>query len=164
MRFQTLMALGLIVPAALAQDDAQPASPEAAEATTQAAETAQTEQTMDTEVIITTDSGLQYVDLVVGTGASPSPGQRVTVHYTGTLNDEAKTKFDSSRDRGEPFSFTIGMRQVIAGWDEGVMSMREGGRRKLIIPSELAYGARGIPPRIPPNATLIFDVELLDVP
>lgn len=108
-----------------------------------------------------TPSGLKYVDQVVGTGPSPSPGKQVTVHYTGTL--ENGTKFDSSVDRGQPFTFTIGIGQVIKGWDEGVMSMKVGGKRKLIIPANLGYGAAGSPPTIPPNATLLFDVELLDV-
>lgn len=108
---------------------------------------------------ITTASGLQYIDLVEGTGAMPQSGQRVTVHYTGTLEDGVK--FDSSRDRSRPFSFTIGVGQVIKGWDEGVSTMRVGGRRQLIIPPELGYGERGAGGVIPPNATLIFDVELL---
>ncbi len=108
-----------------------------------------------------TASGLKYVDQVVGTGASPSPGKQVTVHYTGTL--ENGNKFDSSVDRGQPFTFTIGVGQVIKGWDEGVMSMKVGGKRKLIIPGNLGYGVSGSPPKIPPNATLLFDVELLDV-
>jgi peptidylprolyl isomerase len=108
-----------------------------------------------------TPSGLQYIDLVEGTGDSPKPGARVTVHYTGTL--ENGTKFDSSVDRNEPFEFQIGVGRVIRGWDEGVMTMKVGGKRKLIIPSELGYGARGAGGVIPPNATLIFDVELLGV-
>lgn len=116
---------------------------------------------MAEENLVTTDSGLQYVDLVEGTGAMPQPGQSVTVHYTGTLEDG--TKFDSSRDRNRPFTFTIGVGQVIKGWDEGVSTMRVGGQRKLIIPSELGYGARGAGGVIPPNATLIFDVELLRI-
>ena len=116
---------------------------------------------MTTENTITTESGLQYVELVEGTGASPQTGQNVTVHYTGTLENGAK--FDSSRDRNRPFSFKIGVGQVIKGWDEGVATMKVGGRRKLIIPSELGYGARGAGGVIPPNATLIFDVELLSI-
>ncbi|WP_421654918.1 FKBP-type peptidyl-prolyl cis-trans isomerase [Leptothermofonsia sp. ETS-13] len=110
--------------------------------------------------VITTPSGLKYVDLVEGTGASPKSGQMVEVHYTGTL--ENGKKFDSSRDRGQPFQFKIGIGQVIKGWDEGVGTMKVGGRRQLIIPPDLGYGARGIGP-IPPNSTLIFDVELLGV-
>jgi len=110
---------------------------------------------------VTTASGLKYVDLVIGKGASPTAGKQVKVHYTGTL--ENGKKFDSSFDRNEPFSFTIGVGQVIRGWDEGVMTMKVGGKRKLIIPSKLGYGARGAGGVIPPNATLLFDVELLDV-
>ncbi|MGH9798975.1 MAG: FKBP-type peptidyl-prolyl cis-trans isomerase [Blastocatellia bacterium] len=110
---------------------------------------------------ITTASGLKYVDHVVGTGASPTPGKDVTVHYTGTLL--SGKKFDSSVDRGQPYTFKIGTGGVIKGWDEGVMSMKVGGKRKLIIPSNLGYGARGYGPDIPPNATLVFEVELLDV-
>ena len=109
----------------------------------------------------TTASGLQYIDTVEGTGASPQPGQTVRVHYTGTLEDGRK--FDSSVDRNEPFEFQIGIGRVIRGWDEGVMTMKIGGKRKLVIPSELGYGARGAGGVIPPNATLIFDVELLGV-
>ena len=111
---------------------------------------------------VTTASGLQYSDEVVGTGVSPERGQTVTVHYTGTLENGAK--FDSSVDRGSPFTFQIGVGQVIKGWDEGVMSMKVGGKRRLIIPADLGYGARGAGGGlIPPNATLIFDVELLGV-
>jgi peptidylprolyl isomerase len=110
---------------------------------------------------VTTASGLKYVDVVVGKGASPSAGKTVKVHYTGTL--ENGKKFDSSVDRNEPFSFTIGVGQVIQGWDEGVMTMKVGGKRKLIIPAKLGYGARGAGGVIPPNATLLFDVELLDI-
>lgn len=109
---------------------------------------------------VTTPSGLRYVDEVVGTGDSPSAGKKVRVHYTGTLTDG--TKFDSSVDRGTPFEFVIGVGQVIRGWDEGVMSMRVGGKRKLIIPPALGYGPSGTG-KIPPNSTLNFDVELLGV-
>ncbi|MDJ0509094.1 MAG: FKBP-type peptidyl-prolyl cis-trans isomerase [Crocosphaera sp.] len=116
---------------------------------------------MDLEKAVTTESGLKYIDLKEGEGASPTKGQTVTVHYTGTL--ENGKKFDSSRDRNQPFSFKIGVGQVIKGWDEGVASMKEGGQRILIIPSELGYGARGAGGVIPPNATLVFDVELLGV-
>ena len=108
-----------------------------------------------------TATGLEYEDLVEGTGVSPSSGQTVVVHYTGTLTNGKK--FDSSVDRGQPFSFVIGRGNVIAGWDEGVATMKIGGRRKLTIPANLGYGARGAGGVIPPNATLIFDVELLEV-
>ena len=109
----------------------------------------------------TTSSGLRYVDEAPGEGETPSRGQRVTVHYTGWLTDGQK--FDSSRDSGRPFTFSIGAGEVIAGWDEGVATMRVGGKRRLILPASLGYGARGAPPVIPGNATLIFDVELLSV-
>jgi len=109
----------------------------------------------------TTASGLQYWDIVVGTGATASPGSIVKVHYSGFLTNGAK--FDSSRDRGEPFSFPLGAGQVIRGWDEGVAGMKVGGQRQLRIPPQLGYGASGAGGAIPPNATLIFDVELLDV-
>jgi peptidylprolyl isomerase len=114
---------------------------------------------------MTTPSGLQITDSKVGAGATPKPGQTAVVHYTGWLyQDGAKgKKFDSSVDRGQPFEFPVGQRRVIAGWDEGVASMKVGGKRTLIIPPELGYGARGAGGVIPPNATLIFDVELLDV-
>jgi len=109
----------------------------------------------------TTESGLQYIDIVVGTGDSPQSGQTAEVHYTGWLTDG--TKFDSSLDRGQPFSFVIGAGRVIAGWDEGVASMKVGGERRLIIPPELGYGEQGYPPVIPANAELTFDVELLAI-
>lgn len=110
---------------------------------------------------VKTASGLSYTDIVKGNGDAPTSGKNVTVHYTGTLEDGKK--FDSSVDRGQPFVFRIGAGEVIPGWDEGIMSMRVGGKRKLVIPSQLGYGAAGAGGVIPPNATLIFDVELLAV-
>lgn len=110
---------------------------------------------------VTTPSGLKYVDLKAGSGLAPVAGKMVKVHYTGWLTDGKK--FDSSQDRNEPFVFPIGKGMVIPGWDEGVLSMKVGGKRKLIIPSQLGYGPAGAPPDIPPDATLIFEVELLDV-
>jgi FKBP-type peptidyl-prolyl cis-trans isomerase len=110
-------------------------------------------------------NGLKYTDTKTGDGATATPGNKVSVHYTGWLyNNGAKgAKFDSSVDRGQPFQFTLGAHQVIAGWDEGVAGMKVGGKRTLIIPPELGYGARGAGGVIPPNATLMFDVELLGV-
>jgi len=110
---------------------------------------------------VTTPSGLKYVDLKVGDGPSPQSGQIAVVHYTGWLTNG--TKFDSSRDRQSPFEFPIGQGRVIKGWDEGVATMKVGGHRKLTIPPELGYGARGAGGVIPPNAVLVFDVELLGV-
>ena len=108
---------------------------------------------------MTTDSGLKFIDLEEGSGPMPTVGQAVSVHYTGTL--ENGKKFDSSRDRDKPFNFTIGIGRVIQGWDEGVMTMKVGGKRQLIIPPALGYGSQGAGGVIPPNATLIFEVELL---
>ena len=111
---------------------------------------------------------LAATDMMVGSGAEAAPGSKVTVHYTGWLYDSRKpdqkgTEFDSSRKQGNPFSFELGQRQVIAGWDQGVAGMKVGGQRRLVIPSDLAYGEKGAGGVIPPGATLVFDVELLDV-
>src|ERR1700736_7022128 len=118
-----------------------------------------------TNQVIEMPNGLKYTDTKTGDGATAPPGNKVSVHYTGWLyNNAAKgAKFDSSVDRGQPFQFTLGAHQVIAGWDEGVAGMKVGGKRTLIIPPELGYGARRAGGVIPPNATLMFDVELLGV-
>lgn len=115
--------------------------------------------------MLTTDSGLQYEDTVPGTGPEARAGQRVTVHYTGWLYEDGVkgAKFDSSKDRNDPFVFKLGGGQVIRGWDEGVQGMKVGGTRVLVIPPQLGYGARGAGGVIPPNATLLFEVELLGV-
>lgn len=118
--------------------------------------------------MISTPSGLQYEDTVAGSGAEATAGQRVQVHYTGWLHDPAAAdgrgrKFDSSKDRGSPFAFPLGAGHVIRGWDEGVQGMKVGGTRVLLIPAELGYGARGAGGVIPPNATLVFEVDLLAV-
>ena len=114
---------------------------------------------------VTTPTGLVYMDEKVGTGAEAKSGQTASVHYTGWLNQngEPGTKFDSSVDRGQPFEFALGAGMVIKGWDQGVAGMKVGGKRRLVIPPELGYGARGAGGVIPPNASLIFDVELLGV-
>jgi FKBP-type peptidyl-prolyl cis-trans isomerase len=116
---------------------------------------------MSEDNAVTTASGLKYIEIEEGTGEAPKTGQKVTVHYIGTLEDG--TEFDSSVGRNRPFDFQIGVGQVIKGWDEGVGTMKVGGKRRLIIPSELGYGSRGAGGVIPPNATLIFDVELLKI-
>lgn len=115
--------------------------------------------------MITTPSGLQYEDTTVGTGAVATAGQHVQVHYTGWLYNDGQqgTKFDSSKDRGQPFEFPLGAGHVIKGWDEGVQGMAIGGTRRLVIPANLGYGARGAGGVIPPNATLLFEVDLLGV-
>jgi FKBP-type peptidyl-prolyl cis-trans isomerase len=118
-----------------------------------------TKRSGTTQAEVTTPSGLKYVDLQEGTGPTPQTGQMLSVHYTGTLQNG--TKFDSSLDRGQPYQFRIGTGAVIKGWDEGLMTMKVGGKRKLIVPPGLGYGARGNPPNIPGNSTLLFDVELI---
>jgi len=118
-------------------------------------------QAPEADKMQTPPSGLQYHDTVAGTGPTPRPGQTVIVHYTGWLTNGKK--FDSSVDRGEPFNFVLGQGQVIKGWDEGLSTMRVGGKRRLVIPPGLGYGARGAGQDIPPNSTLVFDVQLLGV-
>lgn len=108
---------------------------------------------------VRTASGLRYTDLVEGTGPTPQPGQSVSVHYLGTLQNG--TKFDSSYDRGAPMDYKIGVQPMIKGWDEGVSTMKVGGKRRLIVPPSLGYGPSGRPPKIPPNSTLVFEIELL---
>ncbi|MEO1428299.1 MAG: FKBP-type peptidyl-prolyl cis-trans isomerase [Cyanobacteria bacterium J06632_19] len=130
-------------------------------ASTTVADSTTTKASDNMSETVTTPSGLKYEVIKEGTGETPQTGQTVTVHYTGTLEDGSK--FDSSRDRGQPFQFKIGKGQVIKGWDEGLSIMKVGDRRKLIIPPDLGYGSRGAGGVIPPNATLIFDVELLGV-
>ena len=143
----TLLLVAMAIPAC-AQKETVPKAPEP-------------EAASKKEATVKTASGLEYIDLVPGTGPSPTAGKGVKVHYTGWLTDGKK--FDSSVDRGQPFVFTVGVGQVIPGWDEGVLAMKVGGKRKLIIPSNLGYGPSGAGSDIPPNATLIFEVELLDV-
>lgn len=120
---------------------------------------------MAESIFTETESGLKYHDEVAGDGATPTAGQMVTVHYTGWLDAAGQRgkQFDSSRDRGRPFSFTLGAQEVISGWDIGVASMAVGGKRTLLIPPQHGYGARGAGGAIPPNATLIFEVELLEI-
>ena len=116
---------------------------------------------VDTTKMTKAPSGLWYTDVTAGQGTEAEPGRTVRVHYTGWLPNGKK--FDSSRDRGEPFAFTLGAGQVITGWDEGVKGMTVGGRRKLVLPPSMAYGEAGAPPDIPPGSTLVFDVEVLGV-
>lgn len=127
---------------------------------------AQTDASPAAETTVKTDSGLQYTDIAIGTGPAARTGSRVVVHYTGWLKSRytgVGKQFDSSRDRNEPFRFTLGEGSVIAGWDEGVQGMQVGGRRRLTVPPSLGYGDRGAGADIPPNATLIFDIELLQL-
>jgi FKBP-type peptidyl-prolyl cis-trans isomerase len=143
------------------QQQAAAPAPDSTPATTASVPTFAPSLGVDPAALTKTASGLQYQDKKVGTGPEAKAGQTVSVHYTGWLPDGSK--FDSSRDRNEPFQFGLGQHQVIAGWDEGVAGMKVGGRRLLVIPAELGYGARGAPGVIPPNSTLVFDVELLGV-
>ena len=160
-----LCALALAAPAALAQQKPAPkAEAPKAEAPAAAKAGAPAEAKKESKMV-KTESGLAYEDLVVGTGPSPVTGQTCVMHYTGWLwvNEAKGTKFDSSVDRGSPFEFPIGRGRVIKGWDEGVSTMKVGGKRTLLIPPQLGYGDRGAGNVIPPGATLLFDVELLGV-
>jgi len=153
-RLRRTLALGLVLGAAACGGEPDAAPPILIEATPTAPD-------LDLEAMTQTPSGLRYLDLVVGEGAEAVTGQRVTVHYAGWILDGEK--FDASVDRGETFSFPLGAGQVIPGWDEGVAGMRVGGYRRLVIPPELGYGDGGYPPVIPPEATLVFDVQLFGV-
>ena len=140
-------------------DETKPAEPKTTATAAATTATAKTEQPASKEV--TLPSGTKYEDVAVGTGPEAKAGAMVRVHYTGTLTNGKK--FDSSRDRNQPFPFQLGEGQVIKGWDEGVAGMKVGGKRKLTIPPSAGYGPGGMPPVIPPNSTLLFDVELLGV-
>lgn len=152
--------LGACTPTQQTEESQPPAEPSAEPESATGAETAEPAPEPEPEPeMITTRSGLKYQELVVGKGPTPKAGSRVVVHYTGWLTNGKK--FDSSVDRNQPFSFTLGRGEVIKGWDEGVATMHVGGKRKLTIPPELAYGSEGAGGVIPPNATLVFEVELL---
>lgn len=158
--------IGLVVIAGCAKKESPPPQQSQTTATQQPAEQAAIQAAAGIPKVsgdtITTPSGLKYVEIVVGTGDMPKTGQLVLAHYTGWLTDG--TKFDSSRDRGQPFPFPIGQGRVIKGWDEGLASMKVGGRRLLVIPPDLGYGSRGAGGGvIPPGATLVFDVELVGI-
>lgn len=164
--FLTMMLLFMIIPAVADESDsAKAVVTEKTEITSQSqekpADTAAVKKEEMAPKEITTESGLKYVVLKEGTGAVPKKGDMVKAHYTGWLVNG--TKFDSSVDRGEPLQFQVGVGKVIKGWDEALLSMKVGEKRKLTIPGDLAYGKRGYPGVIPPDATLIFDVELLEI-
>ena len=161
------MTLGLALAASLPLSAEEKAAPKPAEKTADKAPAAAAAKPADTKEskMVKTPSGLQYEDVVVGTGAEPKAGQTCSVHYTGWLwvNGAKGSKFDSSVDRGQPFQFPVGRGNVIRGWDEGVLTMKVGGKRNLVIHPGLGYGAQGAGGVIPPNATLFFEVELLGV-
>jgi len=161
-----VLAVGLV---GCGSDDTESTPPDADTTTSRATEqAAPTESSADGPTPVadtaftTADNGLRMYDFATGDGAEATEGSRVTVHYTGWLASDS-TKFDSSRDRGEPFQFNLGVGEVIQGWDQGVQGMQVGGTRQLVIPPDLGYGSRGAGGAIPPNATLIFEVELLAV-
>jgi peptidylprolyl isomerase len=154
--FSVFLSIGVMIVGCQSSQDETKSTPEAAKETAGNYPGWATTQQPET-----TSSGLKYIDMQVGNGASPQSGRQVIVHYSGYLQNG--TKFDSSVDRDEALAFTIGIGQVIKGWDEGLMTMKVGGKRKLIIPPQLGYGEGGAPPMIPPNAELVFDVELLEV-
>lgn len=160
-----LCALALAAPVALAQQKPDAKVQPAKAAAPAAAKAEAPAETKKESKMVKTESGLGYEDLVVGTGPSPVTGQTCVMHYTGWLwvNEAKGTKFDSSVDRGTPFEFPIGRGRVIKGWDEGVSTMKVGGKRTLLIPPQLGYGDRGAGNVIPPGATLLFEVELLGV-
>ena len=162
-----LCALALCAPATFAQQNTAPKSgaPRAENVAPAAAKAEAPAEAKKESKMVKTESGLGYEDLVVGTGPSPVTGQTCVMHYTGWLwvNEAKTTKFDSSVDRGSPFEFPIGRGRVIKGWDEGVSTMKVGGKRTLLIPPQLGYGDRGAGNVIPPGATLLFEVELLGV-
>jgi FKBP-type peptidyl-prolyl cis-trans isomerase FkpA len=158
--WRTTLVLGMALGAVACGGERAAEQPETAAPEAAAAAAAQA-PTLDPAALTETGTGLRYQDLVVGEGADAVAGQTVTVHYTGWLLGGAK--FDSSLDRGEPFAFPLGQGRVIRGWDEGVAGMKVGGKRRLVIPPDLGYGAAGAGGVIPPDATLVFDVELLGV-
>ncbi len=159
----TILGLMILLIASVSCNEAEEAAEKTEPTAEQPVATAEAEKT-DMQVV-TTESGLQYIDHVVGEGAEAITGMTLMMHYTGWLKNEdgsKGTKFDSSRDRNQPFRFTLGG-NVIAGWNEGILGMKAGGQRELIIPSELGYGERGAGGAIPPGADLIFDVEFIEV-
>lgn len=161
-RASFLLLAGMLIAVGCGQSESPPPQQQTEQPATQAEQpTAEAGIPVVPGDTVTTASGLKYLVITEGTGAAPAAGNLVVAHYTGWLTDG--TKFDSSRDRGQPFSFPLGQGRVIRGWDEGIALMKVGDRRLFIIPPELGYGERGAGGAIPPGATLVFDVELLDI-